>query len=209
MPTLQLFRRLTGFGLVLSLFAITAPIAGGADTTAVEEDWQLDLSVPNIERSSPQLNCFMSPTGDAQSYYTVFLINQHGSEGGGLELQLWNGSTLLSSSSFASSSLSSQGERIQWTSRMELSNSGVLTVQILSGTSTTWGKFGGKTDLIVSAQTPLNNLNGYSSSFTTESSGVEYGHGRVSKLILRKVRLYASNKKSTEQVLERVVHETK
>jgi hypothetical protein len=141
MPTLQLFRRLTGFGLVLSLFVITAPMAGGADTTAVEEEWQLDLSVPNIVRSSPQLNCFMSPTGDTQSYYTVFLINQHGSEGGGLELQLWNGSTLLSSSNFSSSSLSSEGERIQWTSRMELSNSGVLTAQILSGTSTTWGRF--------------------------------------------------------------------
>jgi hypothetical protein len=210
MSTIRICQRLSGYFFALAMLLSASVMTLGADVTAVEEDWQLDIDTPSAARSSPQLNCVMSATGDNLSYYAVLLINQQSSQGGGLELQLWHGQTLLSSSQLANTaSLGTMGERIQWTTQMSLSNNGVLTVQILSGSSTTWGRFGGKSELIVSAQTPLQNLNFYNVNFSTGNSGVEFGNQRVSKLILRKVRVYESNKKSTEQALERIVFQNR
>jgi hypothetical protein len=211
MLTLHASRRAVSSGLFFALsLLIASPAALAQGVNAVEEDWQLNVDTPSPRRSSPQLNCLTSSTGDSQSYYAVLLINQHGAEGGGLELQLWRGTTLLDSSDLGSyESLATSGERVQWTTRMELSNNGLLTVQVLNGTSNTWGKFGGKSNLTVSAQTTLQNLNSYDPNATTTLSGVEYGNQRVEKLILRKVRLYTNNKKSVEQALERVVFQNR
>lgn len=208
MSSSQMFRRLAGCGFTVALLLIAGPAALRAGVTAIEEDWELDINTPNVSKSSPQLNCLISSTGSTQSYYAVFLINQHASQGGGLELQLWNGKTLLGSSELGTNeSLATPGEKIQWTIHMELNNSGLLTVQVLNGTSTTWGKFGGKNDLLVSAQTSLQNLDTYDPNATTDLSGVEFGNSRVRKLILRKVRVYTNNKKTTEQALDRVVYQ--
>ncbi|WP_345322108.1 hypothetical protein [Novipirellula rosea] len=176
--------------------------------TAVEEEWQLNLNSPNASRSSPQLNCMISTIGVSESYYTILLINQNAFGGGGLELQLWNGLVMLDSSGLGTfASLATADEKIQWTTRMELDSNGLLKVQILNGTSTTWGKFGGKSNLLVSTQTTLANLNTYDPNITANSSGVEFGNQRVNKLILRKVRVYTNNKKSIEQAVDRVVFE--
>jgi len=210
MCTTKLWRRLTACAIATAVLLIMAPAAIGQDTTAIEEEWQLDVGPPNSSRHSPQLNCFISPVGNTDSYYAVLLVNQNSNGGGGLELQLWHGQSMVDSSSYdTSTGLDTVGERVQWTTRMSVDNKGLLTVQVISGSSTSWGRFGGKNDLIVSAATSLKNLNGYNSSFTTDSSGVEYGHRRVSKLTLRKIRVYSGNKKSVEQAVDRVVHETK
>ncbi len=210
MSILQVCRQVACCGFVVSSLLSAGPLAVSADTTAIEEDWQLDLLTPNAIRSSPQLNCLIASTGNTASYYAVLLINQRATLGGGMVLQLWEGTSLLDSSELSLyQSLATPNERINWTTRMELSSNGVLTVQILSGTSTTWGKFGGKTELLVSTQTSLQNLNSYSPDASTSSSGVEFGHPRVSKLMLRKVRVYMSNKKSVEQALDRVVFQYK
>lgn len=202
------FRQLTCSACALSLLLIAAPVFAQGNVTAIEEDWQLIIDTPNASRSSPQLNCLISTTGNTLSVYAVLLINQHASKGGSLELQLWNGPTLLDSSNLGSyESFGTPGEKIEWTTRMELANNGVLTVQILNGTSTTWGKFGGKTELVVSKQTSLQDLNAYDPNVTTDASGVEYGNSRVSKLTLRKLRVYTGNKKSTEHALDRVVYQ--
>lgn len=125
-------------------------------------------------------------------------------------MQLWHGQSLVDSSSYdTATSLNTTGERVEWTTHMSVDNRGVLTVQVVGGTSTTWGRFGGKNDLIVSAATSLKNLNDYSTSFTTDSSGVDFGHRRASKLTLRKVRIHTGNRRSVEQAEERVVYETR
>src|SRR5262249_11155017 len=123
---------------------------------------------------------------------------------GGLQLQIWNGETLLSSSTFAgTSSLATAGEKIQWTTSMSLSNSGTLTVEVASshGGSNAWGNF----DLTTSASTPLSDLNGYDITGTVSgnNSGVDFGNTRVSKIVLQAIRTYTgtgNNTKSTSQL---------
>ena len=195
--------------VALLLGACSTAVA--ADVTAIEEDWQIDVATPSSLLSSPQINCLTAAVGNVDSYYALLLVNQKSAEGGGMELQLWKGQTLLSSSQLGNgASLATPGERIQWTTRMELSPSGLLTVQVLSGTSITWGKFGDNTtSLFVSAQTTLQSLNAYDSNVTTNASGVELGNLRVNKLMLRKVRIYVDNDHSIEQVLDRVIYESR
>ncbi len=84
---------------------------------------------PNASRNSPQLNCFISPFGNTDSYYAVLLINQNTHGGGGIELQLWHGQSLIDSSSFdTGTSLHTTGERVKWTTPMSVDNKGVPTV---------------------------------------------------------------------------------
>jgi hypothetical protein len=195
--------------IAVSLFAQTRVFA--QTITAVEEDWLLEVDAPNPAASSPQVNCLISPAAGPQGVHAVFLLNERTagtSVGGGLQLQLWNGPTLLGVGSFPAStaSLGTSGERITWTTRMSVAN-GVLTIQVQSGKSNTWGNFGGGSQLLVSTPTSLVNLNSYDPNLTTANSGVDFGNRRVDKLVLRKIRLYSGNKKLVEQADERVVYQ--
>jgi len=206
----ELLKRFINGGVLTALLCVVGSVAIAQDVTAIEEEWQLDIGTPNSARNSPQLNLVTAATSDGQTFHAVLLINQNGDQGGGIELQLWNGTTLLGSSTHGTSqSLATTAERITWTTRMELSNNGVLTVQVLSGVSTTWGRFSGANNspLTVSAPTSLKNLNSYDPNFTTSASGVEYGSNRVNKIILRKVRVYTGNKKSVEHALDRTIYQ--
>jgi hypothetical protein len=207
----ELLKRFVSCGVLTALLCAVGSVAIAQDVTAIEEEWQLDIDIPKADRSSPQLNLITAATGDGQSLHAILRINQHGAQGGGMELQLWNGTTLLASSDLGTTqSLATTGERITWTTRMDLSNNGVLTVKVLTGVSTTWGRFSGANNspLTVSAPTGLKNLNSYDPNFTTNASGVEYGSNRVNKIMLRKVRVYTGNKKSVEQSLDRTIYQS-
>ena len=179
---------------------------GSTDVVKVEEDWELDVGTPNTDDSAPQLTFLISPTGDVSSYYAVFTVNQRLTldSVGGLQLQIWNGESLLSSTTFAgTSSLNNSGEKIQWTTRMSLSSGGTLTVEVASshGGSNEWGNF----DLTTSASTNLSNLNGYDISGTVSgnNSGIDFGNTRVSQIVLQAIRTFTgtgNNTKSTSQL---------
>lgn len=186
------------------------PVMAQEAITMVEEEWELQIGTPKPVRSSPQLACVMSTCGDLSSTYAVFAVNQRNgattSEGGGMQLQLWQGGVMRSSVSGANTaSLSNVGERITWTQRMSIKN-GVLTVEVLSGISQTWSKFG-KGELVLSTSTGLTDLNAYDPNVTTANTGITFGEGCVDKLTLKKVRLYTGNQKSVEQALDRVVYQ--
>lgn len=205
---MSLFRPFSLFwalSLVLATFLGGSASSSASDITVIEEDWQLEIGIPNPERSAPQVNSLISSLGDTSGYYAVLLVNQHGNEGGGLQLQLWNGPTLLATREEGLASLATEGEKIQWTTRMEIDSRGILTVQVYNGTSDTWGKFGGKGSLTISVTTPLSNLNAYDPNVSTANTGIDFGNNRVTKMTLRKVRVYYGNKKTVEQALERVV----
>lgn len=179
---------------------------GSNSVNKVEEDWELDVGTPNTDDSAPQLSFLISPTGDTSSYYAVFTVNQRLTldDVGGLQLQIWNGETLLSSTTFSgTSSLATSGEKIQWTTSMSLSNSGTLTVEVTSthGGSNAWGNF----DLTTSASTNLSDLNGYdiTGTLSSNNSGIDFGNTRVSKIVLQAIRTYTgtgNNTKSTSQL---------
>jgi len=189
------------FGLFVSL-GVTPCMAGqGTDITKVDEYWELDLNTPNSANSAPQLTFLISPTGTTNSVYAVFVVNQRDGEVGGLQLQLWNGTTRLATTTFSdTSSLASAGEKVQWITEMTVNN-GTLTVAIKNLSSDTWGNYGtNQTALSASTATSLSNFNSYDLNVSAANSGVDFGDTRVGKLILKKVVTVTGNQKSTDQL---------
>jgi len=85
-------------------------------------------------------------------------------------------------------------------------NDGNLTFEIINGTSTTWGNFGGQGYLKSSIATDLTDLNAYDPSVSVEHSGVGYAANRVVWLALRRVRAYTDTGEEVEDTTLRVVH---
>jgi hypothetical protein len=182
--------------------SVTPCMAGqGTDITKVDEYWELDLNTPNSANSAPQLTFLISPTGTTNSVYAVFVVNQRDGEVGGLQLQLWNGTTRLATTTFSdTSSLASAGEKVQWITEMTVNN-GTLTVAIKNLSSDTWGNYGtNQTALTASTATSLSNFNSYDLNVSAANSGVDFGDTRVGKLVLKKVVTVTGNQKSTDQL---------
>jgi hypothetical protein len=196
-------------GLVL-LFANVCLGDDSTDITKVEEYWQVDLDSPDVARGAPQLNFVISPAGNANGLHAVFVVNQRDGAIGGLQLQLWNGESLLASSDFSdTSALASSEERLTWKTRLSVTD-GTLTVEIVGLDSTTWGNFSTSAvvpGLSVSTGTTLTNLNNYNLNVSAENFGVDFGNTRVTKVMLKKVVSFTGNQKSTDQLgSEKVVY---
>jgi hypothetical protein len=210
----------TYLGFVVPLVAVSLTFFLGAptchadestDITKVEEYWELDLHFPDAARGSPQLNFLISPTGSANGIYAVFIVNQRDGAIGGLQLQLWNGDSLLASSSFSdTSALGTAEEKLSWKTRVSI-DQGTLTVEIVGLSSTTWGNFGNNSavpGLSVSASTSLPNLNAYSLNVSADNFGIDFGNNRVKKVVLKKVVSFTGNQKSTDQLgSEKVIYD--
>jgi hypothetical protein len=197
-----------GFAVVLLIFGLFGSlgtsqcVAGqGTDINKVDEYWELDLNTPNPANSAPQLTFLISPTGTTNSLYAVFVVNQRDGQVGGLQLQLWNGTTRLATSTFSNgSSLASAGEKVQWITEMTVNN-GTLTVAIKNLSSDTWGNYGtNQTAITASTTTSLSNLNSYDLNVSAANSGVDFGNTRVGKLSLKKVVTVTGNQKATDQL---------
>ena len=202
---------LTGCLAVVSLAILSPSQIRAENVTSIEEDWQLDIDTPSSVRNSPQINCLTSTGAGIESQHALFLVNEPGSEGGNLRLQLWNGDQLLATTDVPNTSafLNTVGERINWTTRLSVSK-GVLTAEVFNLSSDTWGNSSGKNSIAsVSAPTSLSDLSSYNPNVTCQSSGVEFGNLRVQKLMLRKTRIYTGKQKSVETSLERVVFQSK
>jgi hypothetical protein len=202
---------LTAVSLAFLVGATTCRGDQSTDVTKVEEYWELDLHFPDSSRGSPQLNFLISPTGSASGVYAVFIVNQRDGAIGGLQLQLWNGESLLASSSFSdTSALGTSQEKLSWKTRVSI-DSETLTVEIVGLNSTTWGNFGSNSvvpGLSVSASTTLPNLNSYNLDVSADNFGVDFGNNRVKKVVLKKVVSFTGNQKSTDQLgSEKVVYD--
>jgi len=175
----------------------------------VEEDWELVVGDADPGSDAPQVTCVISPNGSVDSYHATFVVNEQSLpvyESGGLQLQLWQGEIPLTDRRFPNGAvLSTDGEVIRWTQAVEL-NDGNLTFEIINGTSTTWGNFGGQGYLKSSIATDLTDLNAYDPSVSVEHSGVGYAANRVVWLALRRVRAYTDTGEEVEDTTLRVVH---
>ena len=155
--------------LILIFAAWSSAIAeeGASNIVRVEEDWSLNVSSPEQGTVAPQLTTVISPQADTNSLYAVFAINHRALpdfSGGGLQLQLWRNDTAESYTNFHNDAMLNYREAqetVSWTQAVK-SNDGVLTFEILNGSSQTWGQFGGGDDLRISVPTSLTDLNGYS-----------------------------------------------
>jgi hypothetical protein len=161
---------------------------------AIEEDWQLVIGTPDVLGIGPQITTCMSPVSDNSSPFVALDMNYReypSFAAGGLQVQVWDGSNVLSTATHGTSQFSTAGETITWTQAMSLSG-GNLSYSISNGQSTTWGKFGQGAQLSVSFSTTLPDLSGYDPDTSAAASGASWEQNFVTSLQLVQVRYYAN-----------------
>lgn len=199
-----------GFLTAFVLAVLVGPSwAVAPDVTRVEEDWELVIGTPSITADAPQVTSVIAPFGAAGSVYATFTVNHYDTPvftAGGLQLQVWNGKTLLASQRHPNQAvMSTPDETIRWTQVTKLTPEG-LVFEVIGGHSTTWGAFGGDGTLKATIPTTAQNLNAYNPDVSAERSGVSFAGNRVWSLVLKGVRTYGATGLIAEDTSPRVVH---
>lgn len=187
---------LTALLVIGSSGEVTPQTSPSVSPDQVEEDWKVVLGIPDVDGAGPQITVGMCPVADDSTPSCFFNLNYRDSasafQAGGMQVQVWSGTTLLSSTSKGSAQCSTTGETITWTQRMALA-SGNLAFTISNGQSTTWGQFGQGQSINVSGNfaTNLSSLSGYSPSTSIAKSVVRWESNRVTSMTLVQVRYYS------------------
>jgi hypothetical protein len=209
------------FGLswrAAALAGLVAVVAAGGlsaqnsstDVYAVEEDWQVVVSDPQLNDNGPQITCTISPA-DMGTAYCAFDLNYHTQpdyQAGGMQLHTWDPADPIEiASSPHNGVMQTSGETVTWTTRMAWNN-GNLEFRVNNGQSQTWGSFGqGDSQMFLSLPTPLSNLNSYSPNVSLDNSGVSFASNLVVSQTLMAVRWYDANGNLIQQVTTpQVVH---
>ena len=176
----------------------------------VEEDWELVIDEPAPVRNAPQVITMFSPLDSPEEWLHATLDVNHQTlpdfSAGGLQLTVWHWQQPFREQVFPDYSyLANDGETVSWTQVMDLAD-GALTFEIINGSSTTWGSFGGQGYLKKKIYTSLPNLNTYSPETSVKHSGVSYAANRVTSLVLKRVRFHLDTGEVIEDTTERVVH---
>jgi len=195
------------FGAVL----LAAPAAWSQEPAAdpivrVEEDWVLILNSPNQNANSPQFHTLMSPFGDIDSYYAQVAWNYREIPEflpGGLQLQAWNGETLIRTRAVGTTQLSTAAETIFWTQALQ-TNGMALYFSILNGHSLTWGEFG--RDMMIHMDANLGDLSAYSTDVSVANACITYGSNRVNILAIVQVRYYSADGLAAVDSTPRIVY---
>jgi hypothetical protein len=188
--------------LALPLFVFTtSPLLGETPAIVpdeVQEDWVLVIGTPDVVGVGPQITTAMSPVSDDSTSFAAFDLNYieyPNFTPGGMQVQVWSGTDVLSTSSQGSAQFQTPGETITWTQDMSIDQNGNVTYQVLNGQSTTWGTFGGGTcRLLVTFPTALASLKGYRPTTSVSHSGATWEANYVSQLSLVRVRYYAAGR---------------
>jgi hypothetical protein len=183
--------------VALAVLACSAShFAAAQDIVRVEEHWELVVASTDSNSTAPQVVTAFSPTGSVDGVHATFEVNHQSAPDfapGGLHLQVWDGEDLQDTDCHGDDSvMSSGGEVICWTQRIRLEDDR-LYFSIRSGTSSTWGDFGGWGQMWRSVETSLNNLNGYNPDVSVSNSGVTYAGNRVTSLVLKSVHRFTAD----------------
>jgi hypothetical protein len=106
-------------------------------------------------------------------------------EPGGMQVQLWDGESLLDTVSAGSGTLSSNEEVVRWVQKLNIED-GNMKFQVTDGESETWGAFGGD-ELTISQPSSFTHLNQYRPAVSLTESQVNYAENRVTSLTLTKL----------------------
>ncbi len=207
--TLRMEFSVSLFVAIVAFFACAA--ANGTEPIVrVEEDWKVDVNVPNPDEHAPQIVNSISPTGSLDDLHAVFELNHRSLDeygAGGMQLQTWWGETNLNHITRPNYSLlQHEDETITYTIAMKVAD-GSLTFEVKNGSSETWGEFGRIGWFKLSQSTQLSNLNSYDSNLSVSKSRVGFASHRVKKFSRTQVRLYSADGLVSTDETERVVHE--
>ncbi len=184
-------------GTIVCALSMAGPITSAvADETVVrvEEDWTLVLNEPNNDVQAPQFHTLMAPGRDLGFFFFQVCWNYQELpefQAGGMQLQSWDHEEPVSDHRVALDELSTAAETIRWTQVLE-TNGSVLSLEIVNGSSTSWGSFGGG-DMRSEGGVHAENLNQYSTDVSVDNSLITYGSNRVDSMIITEVRRYGPN----------------
>jgi len=185
-----MLRTLSAFVLV-GVMSLNVAQASGPAIINIQEDWELVLGDPDPNVVGPQITCVIAPVGHAEGIYATVNLNHQDRNGfvpGGIQLQLWNGSTEIGSQCDLNlQTLDASGEAIHWTQEMTLTPSDRVRFSIRDGHCDTWGNFG--PGLACSVPTSLQSLNEYDPEVSLSNSGTVFAANRVASLKLLRVRI--------------------
>lgn len=189
--------------LAACLLASSTSSSLAEDVVYIEEHWELTVGGPTIDRCAPQVSLVMSPNGDMDSHYFVFLLNHSTSPGfvaGGLQMQHWNGDLLVSTrNSNRNDILSYDNETIRWVQKLSI-HEGRVVYDVDDGESDTWGSFGNGDGLFMPTNYNLQRLNDYQPAVSIGESGITFAGNRVSSLVLTKLVWRTSSGATSELV---------
>lgn len=177
----------------------------------IEEDWELTVKVPDYEITAPQIITAITPLQNLAGVHATLEINHLSSVAfatGGLHLSTWCGDTHLAvchAGNFAS--MYTDGEVVRWTQAMSLKD-GRLEFEVVNGTSTTWGNFGGNGSLRLDLATTLQDLSTYSPAVSARESEVSYASNRVQTLVLRRVKYTRASGQTTTENATKYIYQT-
>jgi hypothetical protein len=182
-----------GLGALVSVLAISPLLSADepASVMRVEEDWEVVLNEPGENVDAPQFHTIISPYASLDSFHLQVCWNYRELPefaAGGLQLIARAGDYCVGRKTCRANRLSTVAETITWTSAIE-TNGSILTFEIASGQSTTWGSFGGPESRL-SGAVHVPYLNGYSTDFSADKSWISYGANRVNLLRIKEVRRY-------------------
>ncbi len=190
------FRRLFLCAITMAVMASCAANADNEEirVVSVTEEWEMTVGEPNQGENGPQVTMLMAPDGNLDGDYFAFSLNFRQWPtyvAGGLQVQRYDGENIEDYVSCSQQQqIASDHETIRWQQRLSL-HEGSLEFEVLNGSSTTWGAFGGSS-LRLSHGTSMQNLNGYTPLLSIEESGVGFAGNRVQSLRLMKVILKIS-----------------
>jgi hypothetical protein len=174
----------------------------------VEEDWELVLNEPGDALTAPQFHTVLSPFGNTDSFLAQVTWNYRevpDFASGGLQIEAWNGETLVRDKSFGGSKLSTTAETIRWTQSLTTDGTN-LSFIITNGDSTTWGTFGYPAqNMKVQGAANLPSLDSYSPDVSVSNSCITFGSNRVVALRIKEVRRYGSSGLLSRDQTPRVV----
>jgi hypothetical protein len=178
--------------VVASSVCTSEAVAG--DITRIEENWEFKVASTNLDKGLPAIIHAISPSSTTNGQHSVFLMNSWDApsfQKGGMQLQSWSGDSLLDFKNHPQfEQLSTSNEVIKYTIAMEIIN-GNLVVEIIDGSSKTWGSFGG--DLKIMTPTDVTNLNEYNSQLSLKNVGIRGAHN-LAKGSLTGVKHYEGTK---------------
>jgi hypothetical protein len=155
----------------------------------IEEQWELQIGEPDTDLSAPQTTMVMSPSDNLDGTFFLVTVNHRSSPGyqpGGVQVQLWDGASAVASADASFGPLDQTGDTIGWTQRLKV-DEGVLSFEVVDGSSNSWGSFGNDGNLRVSTPTTLDSLNNYQPSISLTESQNGYAGNRVVSLTLKKL----------------------
>jgi hypothetical protein len=160
----------------------------------VEEDWELEVTKPDVTGVGPQVTTCMAPiAGNPSPFFVAYNLNYREQPKflpGGMQLQVWANKQILSTAADQSAQFNTPGEKLTWTQRMALVG-GQVVYNVSNGNSVTWGQFGQSGQLFSIFPAAVNSLAGYDPDASARTSGVGWQSNNVGHLTLVQVRYFA------------------